>query len=251
MNRFTLLAPLFLTAPLLIGGCVPVVAGGAAATGVTVAQERTFGDAIDDATIRSKINHRYLNSGTNNLYSDVEVQVTEGRVLLTGAVTSPDTAARAVQLAWEVQGVREVINEIQITNRGGPNVYTRDAWITTQAKSRLIAEKNVRSVNYNIETVNNVLYVMGIAQNENELARVLNVLSRVKGVRKVVSHVQLKNDPRRTPNYQSAPQAAPVETVNTPYDNSTYDAVPFPEPVYDDGSANETVSEPDNNYGGY
>ncbi|MCH2547326.1 MAG: BON domain-containing protein [Alphaproteobacteria bacterium] len=194
----------FMLAPLVLSAnaCAPLAVAGAGTAGVAVAQERSVGTAVDDATIHTKIWNKYLQSGTNNIYTNVAIDVNEGVVLLTGPVESADGAARAVQLAWEVEGVREVINEIQITNRGGPAVFAQDAWITTQAKSRLIAEKNVKSVNYTIETVNSVIYLMGIAQNEDELARVLNVLSRVKGVRRVVSHARLKNDPRRNTSYQ-------------------------------------------------
>lgn len=200
MKRPNPMLPLIVL-PLLLGtsACVPVVAAGAGTAGVAVAQERTVGTAMNDASIHAKLTDSFIKSGTNNLYSNVGIEVNEGVVLLTGAVESADSAARAVQLAWDVEGVSEVINELQISNRGGPAVFTQDAWITTQARSRLIAEKYVRSVNYTIETVNSVVYVMGIAQNENELARVLNVVSRVKGVQRVVSHARLKSDPRRDP----------------------------------------------------
>lgn len=214
MTRFTLVAPLLLASlALIITSCAPLVVAGAGTAGVAVAQERTVGTAVDDAAIHTKIWNNYLQSGTNNIYSDVGIEVNEGVVLLTGPVATPDTAAKAVQLAWEVEGVREVINEIQITDRGGPNMFAKDTWITTQAKSRLIAEKGVKSVNYTIETVNGVIYVMGIAQNDDELARVLNVLSRVKGVKRVVSHVRAKTDPRRPqPANPNAMQPAPVES---------------------------------------
>lgn len=216
MKRLILVLPALLATT----ACLPLVAGGATATGVAVAQERTVGSAIDDVAIRAKINHLYINSGTNNLYSNVAIKVTEGRVLLTGAVPTPDDSARAVQLAWDVDGVREVINELQVTDRGGAGVYARDAWITTQAKSRLLAEKDVRSINYNIETVNNVVYVMGLAQNQDELDRVHNVVSRIRGVERVVSHARLRDDPRR-----AAVNAAPVD--NQPVAQPAYEQQPY------------------------
>jgi osmotically-inducible protein OsmY len=213
------LLPLLIPALLGASSCAPLAVAGAGTAGVAVAQERTVGAALDDATIHTKIINKYVQSGTNNLYSNVAIEVTEGVVLLTGAVESAEGAARAVQLAWEVDGVKEVINELQISDRGGPAVFTKDAWITTQAKSRLIAEKNVRSVNYTLETVNGVVYVMGIAQSEDELARVLNVVSRVKGVQRVVSHARLKTDPRR--NVHASPPINSPAAYNDPAEMNT------------------------------
>lgn len=209
MKRLLLLLPVLLAAP----ACVPFVAAGAGTAGVAVAQERTLGRAVDDATIQTRIWNNYMQQGAENLYSKVGIEVTEGVVLLTGSVPTQDHVASAVQLAWDVDGVKEVINELQVTEAGGPKRLASDSWITTQAKTRLIAEKNVKSVNYTIETVNGVVYVMGIAQSQDELARVLNVVSRVKGVQKVVSHVREKNDPRRNIGTTGATQApAPVQS---------------------------------------
>jgi osmotically-inducible protein OsmY len=196
MKRLLLCLPLLYIA----SACAPVALAGAGAGGVVAGQERTAGAALDDATIHTKIYNKFFMSNVNNLYSNVAIEVSEGVVLLTGVMPNVEDAAAAVQMAWDVEGVREVINEIQVTNRGGPEQFAKDGWITTQARARLIAEKGVKSVNYTIETVNNVAYVMGIAQSENELARVLNVVSRVKGVERVVSHVRLKTDPRRPIN---------------------------------------------------
>lgn len=220
MTHFTPLLPLMLI-PLLLStsACAPIAFAGAGTAGVAVAQERTVGTALDDASIHSKIMNNYIKSGTNNLYSNVGIEVNEGVVLLTGAVESAESAARAVQLAWDVYGVKEVINELQITNRGGPTVYSQDVWITAQARSRLIAEKYVRSINYTLETVNGVVYVMGIAQNDNELARVLNVVRRVKGVQRVVSHVRLKDDPRRNT------QTFPVDNTSS-YEDPAFQTEP-------------------------
>lgn len=222
MTRFAPLSLMLIPLLLSTSACAPVAFAGAGTAGVAVAQERTVGTALDDAAIHSRITNSFIKSGTNNLYSNVGIEVNEGVVLLTGAVETPESAARAVQLAWETYGVKEVINELQITNRGGPAVFSQDAWITTQARSRLIAEKNVRSINYTLETVNGVLYVMGIAQNDNELARVLNVLSRVKGVKRVVSHARLKNDPRRDPRQTPVVESTPTDADLMPQDTPSY-----------------------------
>lgn len=184
---------------LLASGCVPVVAGGVAAGGTFAAQERTFGTAIDDTTIATKIKNKFVQKDVESLFIDVGVEVKEGRVLLTGAVKNPDHSVEAVRLTWEVDGVREVINEIQVTDRSGWNSIAGDSFITTNIKSRMLLDKNVRSVNYNVETVRGVVYLMGIAQDQRELETVATIARNTRGVVKVISHVVLKDDPRRKP----------------------------------------------------
>ena len=186
---------ILVSALLATSACAPIIVGGAATGGVAVVQERTVGAAIDDATIHTRVLNNL--SKKKDLFSNVGVEVQEGSVLLTGKVKTSEEVIEAVQQTWLVPGVREVINEIQVTDRNTVGGFANDAAITTLAKSRLIAEKYVKSVNYTVETVGGVLYVMGIAQDQAELDRVLNVLSRVRGAKQVISHVRLKDDPRR------------------------------------------------------
>lgn len=178
-------------------GCVVVAGEAATQTAVTVAQERSVGRAVDDTAIYAEIKHLFLQKDINALLIDVGVEVVEGRVLLTGAVRKPETAIEAVRLSWQVDGVREVINEIQVTDKSSLKDYARDVWISAQIKSRLLFAKNIQSINYSIETVNSVVYLIGLAQNEDELGRVVQVARTTKYVQKVISHVRLKTDPRR------------------------------------------------------
>ena len=103
----------------------------------------------------------------------------------------------AVRLAWTVKGVREVIDEIQVNDKSGLADFARDSWIGAQIRSRLLLEKNLRSVNYSVEAVNGVVYLMGIAQDQNELDKATYIASTTAYVKQVVSHVILKDDPRR------------------------------------------------------
>jgi osmotically-inducible protein OsmY len=181
---------------LSLGGCVGVAVG-AAATGATVAsQERSVGDAVDDTTIRTTLNELFFRESLD-LYNAVSYSVVEGRVLLKGAVKKPESRIKATQLAWRAAGVREVINEIQVTDKGGISDYAADTWISTQLKTKMLFNKNVYSINYNVETVNGVVYLMGIAQDQKELDLVLALAREVPSVVEVVSHVMLKGDPTR------------------------------------------------------
>lgn len=174
-------------------GCAPLLIGGATATGVSVAQERSIGNAIDDTAIWGAIKNSYAQEDMKALLTGVSVKVNEGRVLLTGKVNNPDTRVTAVRLAWQPKGVKEVIDEIMVTNQDSVGDYANDTWITTQVKSKLLFNKDVSSINYSIETVNAVVYLIGIARSQDELQTATDIASTVKGVKRVVSHVRVEN----------------------------------------------------------
>jgi len=179
-----------------LAGCVGAVVGaGAVATSAAV-QERGLKGGIDDTVIRARINSLWLDHDVD-MYRLVSLSVVEGRVLLTGQVRLPQMRIDAVRLTWKAKGVREVINEIKVTDEGGIVSYARDSWISTQLKSRLLFDKKILSINYSIETVNGAVYLMGIAQNQAELDRITNHARTLRYVKRVVSYVQLKDDPRR------------------------------------------------------
>ena len=186
-----------LLAGLALSGCVGVVAGGAATAGVAVAQERSVGAAIDDAAIKFQIN-QLLFERSEKLFLDVRTSVVEGRVLLTGSVTDPDDRIEAARVTWQSDSVKEVLNEIQITNQAGIVNYFKDKRIVLQLRFRLITDGDISDINYTIDTVNGVVYLMGIAQDDAGLERVTNYARNIAGVTKIISHVRLKDDPRRT-----------------------------------------------------
>ena len=186
-----LLAAMALSLPACTTG---PVAGGVATAGVAIAQERSPGNAIDDSLITIAIGSNLLQFNAD-LFQAVDIEVYEGRVLLTGSVPDPDGRIEAVRLAWLAIGVTEVLNEIQVTDRGGLVDFARDTWITTQLRSKLLLDKDVRAINYNVETVNGVVYLIGIAQDQAELERVTNHARTITNVSKVVSHARLKDEP--------------------------------------------------------
>jgi osmotically-inducible protein OsmY len=102
-----------------------------------------------------------------------------------------------VKAAWGVNGVKEVINEIKVSDEGGPGNYARDAWISAQLRSRLLFDKQIMSVNYSIDTVDQVVYLMGIARNQKELDVVINYARSLSYVKQVVNYVILRDDPKR------------------------------------------------------
>ena len=178
---------------LLASGCAPVVIGTGAAVGVTAAQERGVKGALDDTAVRADINDRWFKDD-HAAYSGVNLQVQEGRVLLTGAVQDPEVRLKAVRLAWQATGVKEVINEIEVRDSGGLTDAAQDTWISTQLRTRLIGDSAVKSRNYSIETVNGTVYLIGIAQNREELDLVIAHARNVAYVKRVVDYVRIKSD---------------------------------------------------------
>jgi osmotically-inducible protein OsmY len=174
-------------------GCAPVIIGGGAATAAVASsttEERGFSGFWDDAKIKSNVLYHY-NREANALTHQVEVVVRQGRVLITGAVSDPHLKVEAVRLAWKTPGVREVIDETTLENKETMASYTNDIWITTKVKSALLVEKNVSSANYNVQTIDGAVYLMGVAPNTQEHDKVLDVARRVNGVKEVVNFIQV------------------------------------------------------------
>ena len=159
-------------------------------------KEKGIKEAISDGMIDASINKEFLNHNVN-MFLNVEIEVVEGRVLLTGSVKIPKHRLDAVKLAWKILGVREVINEIDVTEKGGIKQYLTDVKIKTQIRYKVITDKEISSINYNFEVVNGNLYIIGISNNKKELKKVVKHANNIKGVLKVVSHAIMKNDPRR------------------------------------------------------
>lgn len=197
MNRLSKISlALFLAAT--TSGCDPitVAVGGAATVGVGAAEERGLEGAVDDTKIRASINDLWFRQDFE-LFRDVTLTINEGRVMLTGSVKKPETRVDAVRLAWQAAGVRQVIDEIQVEDQSGVMDYAGDVWIANKLRTRLMFDGQVKNINYTVDVVNGVIYLMGIAQNQEELDRVVATARDISNVKRVVSHVVLKNDPHR------------------------------------------------------
>lgn len=194
--RPIILLAALMVAALGLSGCAGVVAGAGAQGLVAAAQERKLLDAVDDKTIQLRINARFLNYDAN-LFRRVETEIVEGRVLLTGNVPRPEDRVEAARLTWQVAGVREVLNEIAVNDRSGILNYFKDSWITTRLRAKMITDAEIVDINYSVETVNGIVYLIGIAQDEAELKRLTGHARTLSGVRRVISHVRMKDDPRR------------------------------------------------------
>lgn len=191
---------------LLLQGCGPMGAavGAGAAVGSASAREGGIGQTWTDTKIHASITDAYFKHSVD-LHKAVSITVREGRVLLTGIVQTPELRVDAVRLAWQVNGVRQVINEIRVQDSEGISGFARDSWISTQLRSKLIFDKGVDSINYTFESVGAVVYLMGVARDQEELDLVINHARSISYVKEVVSYVRLRSDPRPNESIGNTP----------------------------------------------
>jgi osmotically-inducible protein OsmY len=176
---------------LTLGACAPVVVGTGVAVGIAASQERGLKGAASDTKIRLQIDRLWLEESTS-LYTKIGLQVQEGRVLLSGQVPGPEARVTAVRLAWQAEDVIEVINEIEIGDKSSLLDAARDEWIAAQLRARMVGDAAIASINYSIETVNGSVYLIGIAQSQAEVDRVVAYAKNIAYVRRVLNYMRIK-----------------------------------------------------------
>jgi len=195
LRWFSLVLPL-LFVPML-SGCVWLAAGGAVAGVTTVREERTIGNAVDDVRIKTELDAK-LAADSTRLFLRASTTVVEGRILLAGYVTTPEDRLTATRLAWSIDGVKKVDNDMEVTDRSGWLDAAGDFVIQTELAAALLADGSIKDVNYTIDVVHGVVYLMGVGQNPTEVDRVVQHAHDLSGVKRVENYVVLKDDPIRT-----------------------------------------------------
>lgn len=183
---------------LLVAGCstAELAIGGGATAGVAASEERGISGSLSDAQIIAQINYAWLDKNVD-IFHSLNLAVYEGRVLITGLLPSQEQVDEAVAIAWKTNGVREVINEIIVDPSGRTGTFATDSFITAQLKAKLLIDKDVSAVNYSVDAVRGIVYIMGVAQSQAELDRVIGYARNIRYVQKVVNHALLKTDPGR------------------------------------------------------
>lgn len=174
-----------------VSGCVTAAVGAAAGVGAIVAQERSLGAALDDGAAATVLRARLMALDPRG-FSDVSIEIVDGRLLLSGTAPSLDHRIDAERIAWTVEQVQAVANEIEVGGATGLLRTSLDEAVTLQVRSRLIASSDVRAVNVNIETSRGVVYLMGVARDEAEIRRAAEIASVTPGVRRVVVYMQTR-----------------------------------------------------------
>jgi len=191
---------LLLSVPLLLAACTPLgmATGTGAAVGMAAAGEGGLKGTASDIRIKALISDAWFKYDIKT-FSKLSLTVDQGRVLITGVVQDPEARVQAVRLAWQVDGVKQVINEIRVAEGEGLPGFVRDAWITTRLRTALTFDAEVQSINYSIETVQGTVYLMGVAENQAELSRVTEIARTIPNVKQVISYVKRRGEPVDTP----------------------------------------------------
>ena len=177
---------------ILISGCQSAYMATVSQAVLIDKEERSFNNFVEDTIILAQLKNAYF-SNNEKIFFNVSVEVTEGRVLLTGSVEQIDERIEATKLAWSIEGVNEVINEIQISNDEGILDYADDLIMKTKINAKLLLDKDILNLNYSVEVVNGIVYLIGIAQSQEELNSVMNISENTYGVQNVISYVRLKD----------------------------------------------------------
>ena len=189
MHKFKLLAVLMVI--FTAAGCAPAVIGGGAAGGFkTATDERTVGNMIDDATVATRVKTALIRDDGVKA-RNIDVDVLEGRVTLTGVVDSPGEAARAVAIAKTIQGARSVRDNLQ---SGAVTIGQSidDTVISTRINSALIAEKGIRSMNIDVDVNRGVVTLSGIVRGNAQKNKVMAIARKTAGVSRIVDNLVVK-----------------------------------------------------------
>ena len=179
---------------LILTNCSVPVATGVATKAVTVSSsDRSIGEYVDDVLIKAILKNSYFDQ-SEKIFFNVDVEVSQGRVLLTGTVDNIDLRIEATRIAWGVKGVQTVINEIQISESDNILNFADDLVISTKVYAKLMLDEEVNSLNYNIETVNKVVYIIGISSSSDEKKKAIDLTKEVFGVEEVVEYITIKSE---------------------------------------------------------
>ena len=182
---------------LFLSGCASAIVGGAATLSLAGVQERSIKDAAIDLEIELLIQDNMFREDTEKMFSAIDVIVIEQRVLLVVIVVNEKIRDKAAAIAWETNKVKEVLNEVTINKNLNLVSSAKDARISLNLSGLLIGDSNISDINFSHSVSGQTIYIIGIAENDSELNNVLNHARTIQGVKKVVSHIILKDDPKR------------------------------------------------------
>ena len=180
----------------ILSGCVGVSSQGIFGTGVSIALDpRTVGTQIDDSMMQKNLTGKMVIKDKKYLLS-VKSKVLDGRIFLTGRVDNPEEKLQLTKLAWEIKGARSVRNDIKIKEAFNFQRSAKDLLITSQLRTAIIFNKNIKATNYQIDTYKKKIYVYGIAQTSEEKDLVISEAKEITDVKDVIASIMLVEDLR-------------------------------------------------------
>ena len=181
-----------------LSGCASTLIGGAAVVGLASVQERSIKDAAIDMKLGLQLQKKLFTLSKEKLFGSVDVIIIEQRVMMIGNVESQKLRDLAAQAAWEISPkIKDVLNEITIGEKSTIISEAKDARISLSLSGLLIGDPDISDINFNHSVSKQVIFLIGIAQDDEELNKVINHARTVKGVKKVINHIILKSSKKR------------------------------------------------------
>ncbi len=208
-------------------GCMPTIFAGTAGSAMEFAKDRPAGDTLTDIRISTRIKAELVKENFKHIYSRITIEVVQGRVFFAGLVEKDEYYLMPVQIAWQQEGVVDVINEIKV-DQSSANFnlvqYTRDTLITSQVKSKIFIDRDIKFVNITVVTINDVVYLFGIARSEEELQKIGKIASSTRSVKKVVSHVKINSAAKKVKyeDYKDQLTDNDLDTKDRTTENNTH-----------------------------
>ena len=181
---------------IILSGCAGVGSKGLVGTGVSIAFDpRTVGTQIDDSIMQKTISTKII-AKDKKYFLNVKTKVLDGRIFITGKVETPEEKLKITKLAWETKGARSVRNDIKIKEKFDFKKSAKDILITSQLRTALIVNKNIKATNYQIDTHKKKIYVYGIALTSDEKDLVISEAKEILDVEDVIASILLVEDLR-------------------------------------------------------
>ena len=190
-----LITSILLISSFAFSGCASAVFGVGTAAVAASTTEKGFSTSVSDGVIFAKLKDRFMQVNAS-LLTSAEVTVNDGAVLFTGKIKTPEDKVEATKLAWEIKGVREVVNELQVSDSTSIKDIAKDLAASATLRGKLIADSEISSLNFSIDVVNGTVYLSGVASSPTEMNKVISHAERLRFVQEVVNYIILTKDQR-------------------------------------------------------
>jgi len=184
-----------LLASISLSGCANAIIGLGTAAVAASSAEKGLSTSVADTQIYAKLTDRFIKSDFS-LLTAVDITVNDGAVLLTGKVKTPEEKILATRLAWEIFGVREVVNELQVTDTSSIKDLAKDLAASATLRTKLISDSNISSMNFSIDVVNGIVFLSGVAADADEINRVVAHARDIRFTQQVINYITLQTDKR-------------------------------------------------------
>ncbi len=194
-NTPKLITIVLLLCALALSGCAGAVVGVGTAAVAASTTEKGFSTSVSDGVIFAKLKDRFIQVNAS-LLTSADVTVNDGAVLFTGKVKTPEDKIQATKLAWEIKGVREVVNELQVIDNTSIKDIAKDLAATATLRGKMIADEDISSLNFSIDVVNGIVYLSGVASTPEEMNKVVSHAKNLRFAQEVVNYIILATDQR-------------------------------------------------------